>query len=74
MLATGGTVAVGGVQVQKPAPGLAPWAPQQGPWDTRMASHLLRRAGFGGRPEEIDAKFRAWMREAYAVGEQHHLD
>ena len=26
------------------------------------------------RPEEIDAKFRAWMREAYAVGEQRHLD
>jgi hypothetical protein len=26
------------------------------------------------RPEEIDAVFRAWMREAYAVGEQRHLD
>lgn len=26
------------------------------------------------RPEEIDAEFMAWMREAYAVGEQRHLD
>lgn len=25
------------------------------------------------RAEEIDADFRAWMREAYAVGEQRHL-
>jgi hypothetical protein len=24
--------------------------------------------------EEIDARMRAWMREAYAVGEQRHLD
>ena len=26
------------------------------------------------RAEEIDVEFRAWMREARAVGEQHHLD
>ncbi|HKG90929.1 MAG TPA: DUF5655 domain-containing protein [Gemmatimonadaceae bacterium] len=26
------------------------------------------------RPEEVDADFAAWMREAYAVGEQRHLD
>ena len=26
------------------------------------------------RPEDIDARMRAWMREAYAVGEQRHLD
>ncbi len=24
--------------------------------------------------EEIDGRLRAWMREAYAVGEQRHLD
>jgi hypothetical protein len=26
------------------------------------------------KAEEIDARMRAWMREAYAVGEQRHLD
>jgi hypothetical protein len=26
------------------------------------------------RPEEVDAEFVAWLREAYAVGEQRHLD
>jgi hypothetical protein len=26
------------------------------------------------KPEEIDGRMRAWMREAYAVGEQRHLD
>lgn len=26
------------------------------------------------RPEEIDAAMKVWMREAYAVGEQRHLD
>jgi hypothetical protein len=25
-------------------------------------------------PEEIDARMRAWLREAYAVGEQRHLE
>lgn len=25
------------------------------------------------RPEEIDAEFRAWLAEAYAVGAQEHL-
>jgi hypothetical protein len=28
-------------------------APYQGPWNARLAAHLLRRAGFGGSPDEI---------------------
>jgi uncharacterized protein (DUF1800 family) len=28
-------------------------APYAGPWDERYAAHLLRRAGFGGTPDEI---------------------
>jgi uncharacterized protein (DUF1800 family) len=27
--------------------------PYSGPWDARLAAHLLRRAGFGGSPDEI---------------------
>jgi uncharacterized protein (DUF1800 family) len=27
--------------------------PYRGPWDRRLAAHLLRRAGFGGTPEQI---------------------
>jgi uncharacterized protein (DUF1800 family) len=27
--------------------------PYQGPWNMRLAAHLLRRAGFGGSPDEI---------------------
>lgn len=27
--------------------------PYRGPWDERLAAHLLRRAGFGGSPETI---------------------
>jgi uncharacterized protein (DUF1800 family) len=27
--------------------------PYSGPWDNRLAAHLLRRAGFGGTPDEI---------------------
>ena len=39
-----------------PAILLAPWQPGAGdPWDHKKAAHLLRRAGFGGRPEEIEA-------------------
>jgi hypothetical protein len=34
---------------------LAPFAPGQDcPWDTRTASHLLRRAGFGASPPEVE--------------------
>jgi uncharacterized protein (DUF1800 family) len=29
--------------------------PYAGPWDDRLAAHLLRRAGFGGSPQEIAA-------------------
>jgi len=32
----------------------APLAPYAGPWNVRLAAHLLRRAGFGGSPAEID--------------------
>jgi uncharacterized protein (DUF1800 family) len=35
---------------------LDPWRPSAGdPWDRRKAAHLARRAGFGARPEELDA-------------------
>jgi len=35
---------------------LAPWSPSAAePFDRRKAAHLLRRAGFGAAPEEIDA-------------------
>src|SRR5579884_2658900 len=27
--------------------------PYRGPWDTRLAAHLLRRAGFGGTQAEV---------------------
>ena len=34
---------------------LAPWSPSPSdPFDRRKAAHLLRRAGFGAAPEEID--------------------
>jgi uncharacterized protein (DUF1800 family) len=29
-------------------------APYAGPWNRRMAAHLLRRAGFGGAPADVD--------------------
>jgi hypothetical protein len=28
-------------------------APYRGPWNERLAAHLLRRAGFGGTPDEV---------------------
>jgi uncharacterized protein (DUF1800 family) len=31
----------------------SPLAPYAGPWDARLAAHLLRRAGFGGSPSDI---------------------
>ena len=35
---------------------LAPWSPSgTDVWDRAKAAHLMRRAGFGARPEEIDA-------------------
>src|SRR5271165_3239821 len=30
-----------------------PLAPYNGPWDARLAAHLLRRAAFGGSPADI---------------------
>ena len=35
-----------------------------GPWNSRLAAHLLRRAGFGGSPQEIAAATRAGMQAA----------
>jgi uncharacterized protein (DUF1800 family) len=35
---------------------LKPWSPSRSaPWDKTRAAHLWNRAGFGGRPDEIDA-------------------
>ncbi len=36
-------------------------APYQGPWNLQMAAHLLRRAGFGGTPDEIATAADAGM-------------
>ncbi|MDP9018501.1 MAG: DUF1800 domain-containing protein [Candidatus Eremiobacteraeota bacterium] len=30
-------------------------APYRGPWNARLAAHLMRRAGFGGSPDEVKA-------------------
>ncbi|MFI5389325.1 MAG: hypothetical protein ACHQY2_06360, partial [Candidatus Eremiobacterales bacterium] len=38
--------------------------PYRGPWSPRLAAHLLRRAGFGGSPAEIDAAASAGMNAA----------
>jgi uncharacterized protein (DUF1800 family) len=45
-------------------------SPYQGPWDARLAAHLLRRAGFGGSPEDI-ARFAAMPVDA-AIGSLIH--
>jgi uncharacterized protein (DUF1800 family) len=45
----------------RPAGTLSPstaLAPYRGPWNDRLAAHLLRRAGFGGSPSDI-ARFAA---------------
>ena len=31
----------------------SPLAPYTGPWNARLAAHLLRRAGFGGSPSDV---------------------
>ena len=50
------SVASRAVVRRDPSRDLARWQPSTGdPWDARKAAHLLRRAGFGGRPEEIEA-------------------
>ncbi len=38
--------------------------PYTGPWTPKLAAHLLRRAGFGGSPTEIDAAAAAGMNGA----------
>jgi hypothetical protein len=39
-----------------PKTDLAPYVPTPGnPWDARKAAHLMRRAGFGAKPDEIGA-------------------
>ena len=52
----------------RPAGGLVadPLGAYAGPWNARLAAHLLRRAGFGGTPPEVDALARGSM--AQAVG------
>lgn len=43
-------------QAADPKADLAPYVPTQSdPWDARKATHLLRRAGFGAKPEDVDA-------------------
>jgi len=32
---------------------VSPLAPYAGPWNARLAAHLLRRAGFGGSPADV---------------------
>src|SRR5690606_36973483 len=50
-----GAGARSGVQMD-PNGDLAPWqASATDPWDRRKAAHLIRRAGFGAKIEEIDA-------------------
>lgn len=50
------TSAPGGAPQSDPQHDLAPWRPTASdPWDARKARHLLRRAGFGGTPEEVEA-------------------
>lgn len=38
-------------------------APYRGTWDERLAAHVLRRAGFGGTPQEIAAAARSNPRD-----------
>ena len=35
------------------SPPASPFAPYSGPWNARLAAHLLRRAGFGGSPADV---------------------
>ncbi|MBV8244549.1 MAG: DUF1800 domain-containing protein [Candidatus Eremiobacteraeota bacterium] len=39
-------------------------SPYSGPWDVRMASHLMRRAGFGGTPQQVQQLSHMPMHEA----------
>jgi uncharacterized protein (DUF1800 family) len=42
----------------------APLAAYAGPWDSRLAAHLLRRAGFGGTPAQAARVAQGSMRDA----------
>src|SRR5664279_259419 len=42
----------------------APLATYGGPWNARLAAHLLRRAGFGGSPADVARLAQGSMREA----------
>jgi hypothetical protein len=39
-------------------------SPYAGPWNPRLAAHLLRRAGFGGSPAEIQSAAAAGMSDS----------
>jgi Protein of unknown function (DUF1800) len=39
-------------------------SPYAGPWNPRLAAHLLRRGGFGGSPADIDTAVAAGMNHA----------
>ncbi len=43
-----------------------PLAYYSGPWNARLAAHLLRRAGFGGSPSDVRRLARVSMRDAVA--------
>ena len=46
-------------------------APYEGPWNARLAAHLLRRAGFGGSPADV-ARIAGLRRASDAVDEFIH--
>nr|MDQ6931456.1 DUF1800 domain-containing protein [Candidatus Eremiobacteraeota bacterium] len=39
-------------------------APYAGPWNARLAAHLLRRAGFGGTPDDVNRIARMRVHDA----------
>jgi hypothetical protein len=42
----------------------APLSPYAGRFDARLAAHLLRRAGFGGSPQDVARIAQVGMRDA----------
>jgi hypothetical protein len=48
-------------------------APYSGPWDRRHAAHLLRRAGFGGSPADVE-RIAALSPQAAVEGLVHFPD
>jgi uncharacterized protein (DUF1800 family) len=52
----------------KPPAHLAPYLPgKDGPWDAAAAAHLLRRAGFGAAPEEVERAVKQGLDAAAAA-------